>query len=157
MAAIRSKNTQPEMLVRRLVYSLGCRYRLHRKDLPGKPDLVFASRRKAIFVHGCFWHCHGCKISHAPKSNRAYWCPKLIRNQERDAVHLQELRARGWQVLVLWECELKDKKRWIQRIQRFLSPNPKISPSARERESLQPGAPQPSKARSCSAAPRPHA
>jgi DNA mismatch endonuclease (patch repair protein) len=84
MRAIRSKDMQPELMVRRLVHKLGYRFRLHRKDLPGKPDLVFASRRKVIFVHGCFWHSHDCKAAHIPKSNAEYWEPKLERNRVRD-------------------------------------------------------------------------
>src|SRR5579859_698064 len=107
MAAIRSKDTGPEMIVRRLVHSMGYRYSLHRSDLPGKPDLVLTTRRKVIFVHGCFWHYHGCAFSHIPKSNTGYWRPKLKRNRARDIEHLQELRAHGWRCLVLWECELE--------------------------------------------------
>ena len=120
MAAVKSKNTRPEMLVRRLVHSMGYRYRLHQRSLPGKPDLVFASRRKVIFVHGCFWHLHGCKGSRLPKSNKGYWLPKLERNRARDAEHLKALRADGWRHLVLWECELH-KDAWLRsRISKFL-------------------------------------
>jgi len=93
MRAIRSKDMQPELKVRSLVHSLGFRFRLHRKDLPGKPDLVFPSRRKVIFVHGCFWHSHGCGLSHIPKSNVAYWGPKLARNIARDHCNIAALRA----------------------------------------------------------------
>ena len=127
MAAVRSKNTRPELLVRRLVHSLGYRYRLHRKDLPGKPDLVFAKRRKVIFVHGCFWHQHGCKSksSHQPKTNVEYWRPKLERNQVRDAASLAALVAAGWGVLVLWECELKDISALERRITEFLDDTPR--------------------------------
>src|SRR5215472_3891233 len=105
MAAVRSKNTAPEMRVRRLAHSMGYRYRLHRRDLPGTPDLVFPSQKKIIFVHGCFWHQHGCPGSHMPRSNEAYWAPKLERNRTRDAEHLEALKAAGWRCLVLWECE----------------------------------------------------
>ena len=111
MACIRSKHTEPELIVRRIVYSLGYRYRLHRPDLPGKPDLAFPGRRKVIFVHGCFWHQHQnsrCTISHKPRSNTAYWNPKLERNQTRDREHYRALRAAGWDVLVVWECEMRD-------------------------------------------------
>jgi DNA mismatch endonuclease (patch repair protein) len=120
MAAVRSKNTVPEMTVRRLVHSMGYRYRLHRSGLPGKPDLVFPGRRKIIFVHGCFWHQHGCKGSHLPRSNEGYWLPKLERNRARDTEHLKALRADGWACLVLWECQLK--KTWLvrQRLSKFL-------------------------------------
>jgi DNA mismatch endonuclease, patch repair protein len=120
MAAVRSKDTQPEMMVRRLVHSMGYRYRLHAARLPGKPDLVFAGRRKIIFVHGCFWHQHkGCKGSHLPKSNVGYWLPKLERNRLRDAEHLKALRRSGWRCLILWECELS-KSAQAKRIRRFL-------------------------------------
>lgn len=122
MAAVRSKDTQPEMLVRRLVHKMGFRYRLHRADLPGKPDLVFVAKRKIIFVNGCFWHQHGCKFSHLPKSNISYWAPKLERNRSRDARHLEELSAAGWQCLVLWECELANSIVLAERIRRFLGP-----------------------------------
>ena len=108
MAAISSKNTKPEMTVRKLVYSMGYRYRLHRKELPGKPDLVFSSRRKVIFVHGCFWHQHGCKDSHVPRTNVSYWVPKLEKNVARDKKHIDALATAGWKVLVLWDCELAD-------------------------------------------------
>ena len=108
MRRIRSSGTQAEMAVRRLVYGMGYRYRLHGKGLPGKPDLVFRKRKKAIFVHGCFWHQHpdpACADARLPKSRLGYWLPKLSRNQERDAQHLQELREGGWQSLVIWQCE----------------------------------------------------
>jgi DNA mismatch endonuclease (patch repair protein) len=120
MAAVRSKNTAPEMTVRQLVHSMGYRFRLHRSDLPGKPDLVFPGRGKVIFVHGCFWHQHGCRFSHVPKSNRPYWVPKLERNQARDAEHLKVLRAGGWKCLVLWECQLNEMRRIRRRLLKFL-------------------------------------
>lgn len=106
MSRIRSKNTAPELHVRRLLHRLGYRYRLHQKGLPGSPDIVFKGRRKAIFVHGCFWHQHlGCKVSHIPKSNSQYWREKLERNRERDSLNLHSLVDMGWDVLVIWECE----------------------------------------------------
>jgi DNA mismatch endonuclease, patch repair protein len=121
MRRIRGKDTRPEMLVRRLVHSMGYRYRLHAASLPGKPDLVFAGRRRVIFVHGCFWHQHvGCAGSHIPKSNRGYWRPKLERNRARDAEHLKALRTDGWRCLILWECELRDHVVLRGRITRFL-------------------------------------
>lgn len=120
MAAVRSKDTQPEMIIRRLVYSMGYRYRLHRADLPGKPDIVFGPRKKVVFVHGCFWHQHGCKGSHLPKSNTDYWEPKLKRNVERDAENFQLLTMKGWSVLVIWECELKDIRQVENKILNFL-------------------------------------
>lgn len=120
MAAVRSKSTRPEILVRKLVFSMGYRYRLHRKDLPGKPDLVFPSRKKVIFIHGCFWHQHGCKGSHLPKTNTDYWVPKLQRNKERDADQMNKLKESGWECLVIWECELKNKDELQKRIKLFL-------------------------------------
>ena len=123
MARIRSKDMKPEMRVRRLVHSLGYRYRLHRKDLPGKPDLVFAPKRKVIFVHGCFWHLHPdteCVDARMPKSNIDYWKPKLERNVERDKQHIKALANDGWGSLVIWECETKDVAALRQRIVSFL-------------------------------------
>lgn len=109
MRAVKSGDTKPEMLVRRLVHSCGYRYRLHRADLPGKPDLVFAYRRKAIFVHGCFWHGHDCpRGARIPKSNTDYWLRKITRNQERDQANLAALRRQGWTSLIVWECQTKD-------------------------------------------------
>lgn len=124
MAAIRSTGTKPEMLVRSLVHRLGYRFRLHARDLPGKPDLVFRSRRKVIFVHGCFWHQHAklsCKDGRAPKSNLGYWAGKLARNVTRDARNIEALNALGFRVLVIWECEaaLPDA-RLAARLRRFL-------------------------------------
>ncbi|MEW2913212.1 DNA mismatch endonuclease Vsr [Leisingera sp. JC11] len=120
MAKIRAKNTKPEMLVRRMVHGMGYRYRLHRKDLPGKPDLVFGPRRKVIFVHGCFWHLHDCRDGRIPASRRDYWEPKLQRNAERDAEQLAALQAAGWQVLTVWECETKDLGALQSRLAEFL-------------------------------------
>jgi len=120
MRAIRSKDMVPELRVRSLVHGLGYRFRLHRKDLPGKPDLVFASRRKVIFVHGCFWHSHSCKMAHVPKSNVSYWGPKLERNRVRDQRNVRALRAGGWQSLVIWECELCDEGSVQKRLLTFI-------------------------------------
>lgn len=108
MARIRSKNTSPEIRVRKVLHGMGARFRLHRKDLPGTPDIVLPSRRIALFVHGCFWHSHGCKIGQPPKSRLDYWLPKLARNQERHEVARGRLAAIGWQVEDIWECEIKD-------------------------------------------------
>src|ERR1700722_6837944 len=117
MAKIRSKDTRPEMLVRRLLYALGYRYRLHAKDLPGRPDIVFRGRRKVIFVHGCFWHLHqGCKIARMPKSRLEFWVPKLEANKQRDTRNKRALGKEGWKVLTIWECDLKDTDRLEQRI-----------------------------------------
>lgn len=121
MRRIRSVGMKPEMLVRRLVHLLGYRFRLHRKELPGKPDLVFAGRHKVIFVHGCFWHQHqGCRAGRLPKSNRGYWRPKLARNVERDAEVVRALKSDGWKVRVIWECETKDEIKLRRRVRAFL-------------------------------------
>ena len=107
----------------RITHAMGYRYRLHRKDLPGKPDLVFPGRRKVIFVHGCFWHQHSdpaCKIARRPRSNTDYWLPKLERNVARDAEHRARLIELGWRVLVLWECEVASGRRIEDRIREFL-------------------------------------
>jgi DNA mismatch endonuclease (patch repair protein) len=120
MRAIRSKDMQPELKVRSLAHRLGYRFRLHRKDLPGKPDLVFASRRKVVFVHGCFWHSHGCKAAHIPKSHQEYWGPKLERNKTRDAKNIEALQAAGWRSLAVWECETRDENALEKRLRKFL-------------------------------------
>lgn len=121
MARIRSKDTKPEMVVRKLVHSMGYRYQLHRQDLPGKPDLVFGPRKKVIFVHGCFWHQHDCREGRIPDSRREYWEPKLLGNVERDRQAISALKADGWDVLVIWECEIKDKSRLVKKLRNFLS------------------------------------
>ena len=123
MARIRSKSTKPEMIVRKLVHGLGYRYRLHRKDLPGKPDMVFPRRKKIILINGCFWHQHDdpkCKIARIPKSRKEYWIPKLQRNVERDRKQIEELQRLGWDVLVIWECQVKDTKSLVDTIMKFL-------------------------------------
>jgi DNA mismatch endonuclease (patch repair protein) len=123
MQAVKSANTKPEMKVRRLLHSLGYRYRLHRKDLPGAPDIVFPSRRKIIFVHGCFWHGHDCpRGARVPANNRDYWVSKIERNRSRDARTREALAALGWDVLVLWECRLKDSAALQSELTRFLGP-----------------------------------
>jgi len=120
MRRIRSKGMLPELAVRSLVHRMGYRFRLHRKDLPGKPDLVFVSRRKVIFVHGCFWHAHDCKMAHKPKSNADYWGPKLKRNQARDKKNLKALIAMGWKPLVIWECKAKFPEKLEKKLATFL-------------------------------------
>lgn len=123
MRRVRSTNTAPELHVRRLIHGLGYRFRLHRADLPGKPDIVFPVRRKVIFVHGCFWHGHGCKAGrNRPRSNVEYWTPKLRRNQARDAHDIAALAQLGWNILVVWECALKREALLIADIHRFLGP-----------------------------------
>jgi DNA mismatch endonuclease (patch repair protein) len=121
MSRVRSENTTPELAVRRLVFGMGYRYRLHDKRLPGKPDLVFAGRRKAIFVHGCFWHGHvACRYGKLPKSRIEFWSAKIARNKERDLNNEQRLIDAGWRVLIVWQCELKDLERLKQTLYEFL-------------------------------------
>jgi DNA mismatch endonuclease, patch repair protein len=121
MRAVKGKNTTPELVVRRLVFGSGYRYRLHRKDLPGKPDLVFPRLRKIIFVHGCFWHAHTCaRGARIPQNNRQYWVQKIQRNAIRDRKNRAALKKLGWEVHVIWECELKDVGKLQSGIGRFL-------------------------------------
>lgn len=122
MAKVRSRDTKPEMMVRRMVFRMGYRYRLHRRDLPGAPDLVFGGQRKVIFVHGCFWHQHpGCRGARAPSSRTIYWGPKLAGNVKRDQLNRRLLRRAGWSVLIVWECELRSLSKLERRISRFLA------------------------------------
>lgn len=121
MRAVRAKDTRPELAVRRIVSDLGYRYRLHQKSLPGKPDVSFPSRRKAIFVHGCFWHGHArCPKARLPKSRVDFWADKLRRNKERDTRNIKDLKRKGWSVLVIWQCQLARPERVERRIKRFL-------------------------------------
>ena len=121
MRRIRAKHTHPEMVVRKLLYSLGYRYRLHAKDLPGKPDVVFRSKKQAIFIHGCFWHQHDqCRAGRLPASRPEYWVPKLGRNVERDRDHTEQLIGAGWDVLTVWECQLYDRERLESVLREFL-------------------------------------
>jgi DNA mismatch endonuclease (patch repair protein) len=122
MALVHSSDTKPELVLRKLVYSLGYRYRLHRRDLPGAPDLVFFRARRVIFVHGCFWHQHSCPNGdRTPKSHVAFWRKKLAGNVIRDRRTLARLRRKGWRALVVWECQLKDTERLKLRLLRFLA------------------------------------
>lgn len=121
MRAVKSKNTAPEKHVRSFVHRLGYRYRLHRADLPGKPDLVFPRLRKVIFVHGCFWHDHGCiRGSRRPKTNSRYWQTKIMKNVARDRRAISALNELGWGVLVLWECQIQDQERLKAELRSFL-------------------------------------
>jgi len=122
MRRIRGKNTGPELAVRGLLRALGFTgYRLHRKDLSGRPDVAFVGRRKAILIHGCFWHGHDCKVgAREPKSNRNYWLPKIERNRQRDIKHLAELTQLGWDVLTVWECELHDTEALTAKLAEFM-------------------------------------
>ncbi|MBB3268553.1 DNA mismatch endonuclease (patch repair protein) [Azospirillum sp. OGB3] len=133
MGRVRSRHTKPELVVRQLVHGMGYRYRLHRRDLPGSPDLVFPGRRAVIFVHGCFWHRHDCKMGRLPKSRPEFWIPKLEANKVRDRLNLGRLEAEGWRVLVLWECELRDLAALAERIRAFLG-----GPGACNRSSFSP-------------------
>lgn len=131
MRRIRSKDTTPEMEVRRLVHGMGFRYRLHVHDLPGRPDLVFARLRKIIQVHGCFWHHHqSCPQAHVPKSRVRYWKAKLAANRRRDAETEIQLREQGWDVLTLWACELTQLKDVALRVRRFLGKTTRKSPTS---------------------------
>nr|WP_275255837.1 very short patch repair endonuclease [Achromobacter ruhlandii] len=123
MARIRGRDTKPELSIRKALHARGFRYRLHDKRLPGKPDLVFPSRRKIVFVHGCFWHMHGdaCALARMPKSNLDFWRAKLEGNRTRDAMKLEQLGAMGWKVLVVWECELRDMESVLTRLMTFLN------------------------------------
>jgi DNA mismatch endonuclease (patch repair protein) len=123
MRQVRGQGTTPERAVRRLLSRLGARYRLHRKDLPGTPDIVMPGRRLAVFVHGCFWHGHDCaRGGRVPKQNRDYWTQKISRNRERDAVNQAALAAAGWRVETVWECELKDMPGLEARARSWLQP-----------------------------------
>jgi DNA mismatch endonuclease (patch repair protein) len=120
MRRVRGKDTEPEMVVRRMIHRMGLRYALHRRDLPGNPDLVFVSRARIVFVHGCFWHGHSCRSGrNRPSSNRGYWIPKLERNCARDRANQRALRRAGWRVLTIWECETRKPERLRARLERF--------------------------------------
>lgn len=129
MRAIKSKNTKPELIIRKYLFSKGYRYRLHYSKLPGKPDIAFPKLKKVILINGCFWHQHqkrNCKISASPASNRYYWIPKLARNKARDAQNMRAFRSLHWGVLVVWECDLRKSENAVfVRIEKFLSRSPK--------------------------------
>ncbi|ROZ66244.1 DNA mismatch endonuclease Vsr [Ramlibacter sp. WS9] len=123
MRRIKSKDTTPELVVRSVTHSLGYRFRLHRADLPGKPDLVFPGRKAVIFVHGCFWHQHpsvACSDSRLPKTRVEYWLPKLARNQARDKQNIAALRKLGWRIMVVWDCETAKRETLTRRLKEFL-------------------------------------
>src|SRR5271157_3047153 len=122
MRAVKGRDTAPELIVRRLAHSMGYRFRLHRKDLPGNPDLVFRRLRKIIFVHGCFWHGHDCaRGARVPKSNRDYWTKKIARNKERDRAACAALMHSGWNYLIVWECNLGTEKGLKAQVRKFLN------------------------------------
>ena len=121
MRSVRSEDTQPELVIRRILHRLGYRYRLHDRSLPGKPDIVFSGRRKVVFVHGCFWHGHDCpRGCRVPKANREYWVQKVARNRSRDTQQSGALTREGWQTLTVWECEIAKSEHLISRLIRFL-------------------------------------
>jgi DNA mismatch endonuclease (patch repair protein) len=122
MSRIRGKDTAPEVAVRRVLHSLGYRFRLHRRDLPGTPDIVFPSRRKVIFVNGCFWHAHGCRIGRPPKSRPEFWLPKLEKNRLKDKRNLQALRRTGWGAKTVWQCQMGHSDELERRLISFLGP-----------------------------------
>jgi DNA mismatch endonuclease (patch repair protein) len=123
MRAVKGRDTAPEKIVRRLAHSVAPGYRLHRSDVPGRPDIVYLGRKRAIFVHGCFWHGHQCKRgARPPKTNSAYWSAKIARNRARDRRVRRQLARAGWRTLVIWECTIRDEARVLRRLTAFLSP-----------------------------------
>ena len=121
MSRIKSKNTKPEIVVRSLLHQMGYRFRLHRKDLPGKPDIVLAKYKTVIFVHGCFWHRHkGCKRCTTPSTNQKYWLPKLEHNIVKDKLNQRLLKKKGWKPIIVWECEIKDLDRLSRKMSKVL-------------------------------------
>jgi DNA mismatch endonuclease (patch repair protein) len=134
MKSVGARDTGPELTVRRLLHRLGYRYRLHARDLPGRPDIIFPGRRKVIFIHGCFWHGHGCGKGKLPKSRAEYWTAKIKGNRDRDARAVARLEDAGWQSLSVWQCELKSLEKIDRALREFLGPpgsGPKISPLRR--------------------------
>lgn len=136
MSRIKGKDTAPEWVVRRIVFALGHRYRLHVRSLPGRPDLVFPGRHKVIFVHGCFWHGHaGCKRATIPATNTAFWASKINGNKRRDRYVKKRLRSQGWDILDIWQCQLRDHDAVRRRLRKFLAqlatagPIPRAEPS----------------------------
>jgi DNA mismatch endonuclease (patch repair protein) len=122
MQAVGTRNTGPEMLIRRKLHALGYRFRLHRKDLPGSPDIVFSAKHKVVLIHGCFWHGHGCEKGKLPKSREDYWRPKVESNRARDARVVLALKGLGWTALTLWQCELHDIEQTKHLLCEFLGP-----------------------------------
>jgi DNA mismatch endonuclease (patch repair protein) len=121
MAAVRQKDTKPEIAVRRVLHSLGLRFRLHQVGLPGRPDIVLTRHRTVVLVHGCFWHGHTCARGKAPSTNRDFWLPKQDANRRRDRLQAKALRALGWRVLTIWECQIRDVSKLRQRLSRYLA------------------------------------
>ena len=134
MSRIRSRNTTPELVVRSLIHRLGYRFRVHRRDLPGNPDVVFSSRQCVIFIDGCFWHGHECSIGHIPHSNSEYWKDKISRTQLRDSKNRRLLRKEGWRTLTVWECQVKNREKLTKKLQRFLENGTNTYGSKQKRE-----------------------
>jgi DNA mismatch endonuclease, patch repair protein len=124
MAAVRSSDTTPERLVRSILHRMGLRFRLHQRTLPGTPDIVLRRHSTVVFVHGCFWHGHDCPRGRVPATSPEFWLPKLNRNRERDMENTRRLRALGWRVLTVWECELRDQDSLLKRLRRHFSFTP---------------------------------
>jgi DNA mismatch endonuclease (patch repair protein) len=120
MSSVSSKDTGPELVVRKLLHGLGYRYRLHKRGIPGSPDVVFQKRKKVVFVNGCFWHGHECRYGKLPKSKSDYWEPKIAKNRERDERNIHQLKQLGWDALVIWQCQLKDIDTVRKRLIKFL-------------------------------------
>lgn len=122
MSKITGKNTKPELIIRKTLFSEGYRYRLHRKDLPGNPDIVFPGRKKVVFINGCFWHGHNCKKAALPETNKPFWEIKLLGNKKRDKLNIRKLKEMGWESLVIWQCKIKrsELNSQINRIKKFL-------------------------------------
>lgn len=120
MRSVRTEDTGPELVVRRVLHQAGYRFRLHRRDLPGSPDIALPRLSKIIFVHGCFWHGHGCKYGRPPKSRTEYWMPKLAANKARDRRNRRTLRSLGWSVLVIWQCEMRNPAKLREKLLRFV-------------------------------------
>jgi DNA mismatch endonuclease (patch repair protein) len=122
MRNVKGKHTAPEMIVRRMLHRLGYRFRLHRKDLPGKPDIVFPSRGKIVLVNGCYWHGHDCRYGRLPKSKLDFWGPKIEANRSRDARNIADLQALGWEVTTVWQCQTRDPRSLESQLVTFLKP-----------------------------------
>lgn len=122
MRSVRSRDTGPELIVRKLLHGMGLRFSLQRKELPGKPDVVLRKHKTVVFVHGCFWHGHGCAKGKLPKSRLDFWGPKIQRNRDRDAESVKMLKSQGWRVLTIWQCQTKDTARLKSRLMRFFFP-----------------------------------
>jgi DNA mismatch endonuclease (patch repair protein) len=146
MAKVKGRDTKPELMVRRLLWRLGARYRLHRTDLPGSPDIVLPGRRLIVFVHGCFWHGHDCaRGARVPKTNRDYWIDKVGRNRARDGATRANLEAAGWRVEVVWECELKDAAALDARMRGVLAGRSSCDPTGRQELNAREGGTAPSR------------